>query len=940
MNMNIAPGARVIIRDAEWIVKKTDRTSTDSLALTCVGLSEIVKDKEAIFLTDDELDSCIIIDPAKTALIEDKSPSYRDSILYIESLLRQTPPTDDKLYLGHTAAMDVLPFQLKPAHQALNQSRARILIADAVGLGKTIEAGILLSELIKRGRGKRILVLAVKSMLTQFQKELWARFTIPLTRLDSAKINRIKSEIPSNHNPFYYYDKTIISIDTLKQNTEYSVYLENAYWDIIVIDEAHNVAERGTNSQRSKLAKLLASRSDSLIMLSATPHDGKKESFASLMNKLNPTAIADPENYGKDDIKGLFIRRFKKNIASQVSTSFQERQMIEVHFPATTYEEEVFDYLTKMSFTKLDSRKGGSRLFKTTLEKALFSSPYACLHTTQNRIETLKKKDASFYADDIKQLQEFADLLSNIAPSQFSKYQKLVDLLKGKDSQFRWNSKVTDDRLIIFTERIDTLTYLNENLLKDLNLKENQIAILKGDMSDIDQQAVVEAFGRDQSKIRLLLASDVASEGINLHYLSHKMIHFDIPWSLMVFQQRNGRIDRYGQIHKPQIIYLLTDSINEKIKGDRRILELLIQKEDQAVKNIGDPAALMKVYNVNDEEAITSKAIEDNLSVKEFSKELEITEDNDLLSIWLDDEEEPEPTPIIKMTAKISTLFKDDFSYLKQAVEFLKKEMTIQAEFDETKNIMRFVAPQDLQHRLSYLPKEILPESGEFTLCADRQVIQKEIAQTRKEEHLWPKIQLLWEQHPILEWVNDRVQTAFGRMEAPVITLPSIMGENEIIYLIYGLIPNKKGQPLIQHWMGIRYLGEKFQDVLDFSELLKLTKIDTKKYPNVSTPKDEFVKILPNAIEIARTEMQKIWKKFEDKLDEKLNEEYTALEELRKKHYQQLEFKFSRMSDERRSTKQREIDKIFDEFFEWLDTSMTTENNPYLRIVALFSGAK
>ena len=340
-NSNIAPGTRLIIRDAEWIVKRTDLTSTDSMALSCVGLSEIVKDKEAIFLTDPELDTCTIIDPAETKLVPDDSPSYRNSLLYIESLLRQTPPTDENLYVGHTAAMDVLPFQLQPAYLALQQPRARMLIADAVGLGKTIEVGILLSELIKRGRGKRILVLAVKSMLTQFQKELWARFTIPLVRLDSAKINRIKSDIPTNHNPFYFYDKTIISIDTLKQNTEYSVYLENAYWDIIVIDEAQNVAERGTNSQRAKLARLLASRSDSLIMLSATPHDGKKKSFASLMNKLNPTAIADPSNYGKEENLKPLLERFSESKKVDLNNRFSMIPMTD----------ELFDEINEMKIS-------------------------------------------------------------------------------------------------------------------------------------------------------------------------------------------------------------------------------------------------------------------------------------------------------------------------------------------------------------------------------------------------------------------------------------------------------------------------------------------------------------------------------------------------------------------------------------------------------------
>jgi SNF2 family DNA or RNA helicase len=187
-------------------------------------------------------------------------------------------------------------------------------------LGKTLEAGILVTELIARGRGKRILVLAVKSMLGQFQQEFWNRFSIPLVRLDSVGLQRVRNRIPANHNPFHYFDRSIISIDTLKQDIEYRHYLERAYWDIILIDEAHNVAERSGSSQRAKLARLLATRSDTLIMLSATPHDGKAESFASLMNMLDPTAIANPRDYSREDFrdKGLVIRRFKKDIMAQL----------------------------------------------------------------------------------------------------------------------------------------------------------------------------------------------------------------------------------------------------------------------------------------------------------------------------------------------------------------------------------------------------------------------------------------------------------------------------------------------------------------------------------------------------------------------------------------------------------------------------------------------
>src|SRR5689334_252124 len=169
----LAPGARVEIRSAEWIVRRVDATSTGGYSLLVTGVSEIVRDKEARFLTEIEGKGIKVLDPAETALVPDDSPQFRKAKLYLESLLRQSPPTDTDLWIGHRAAVDDLPFQLDPALQALDQPRQRILMADSTGLGKTVEVGILLSELIKRGRGKRILVVTVKSMMTQFQKEMW-----------------------------------------------------------------------------------------------------------------------------------------------------------------------------------------------------------------------------------------------------------------------------------------------------------------------------------------------------------------------------------------------------------------------------------------------------------------------------------------------------------------------------------------------------------------------------------------------------------------------------------------------------------------------------------------------------------------------------------------------------------------------------------------------
>ncbi len=939
-----APGARIVVRDAEWLVRKVDRTSTGGQSLTVIGISELVKDKEAIFL--DEIDKNIeILDPAQTRLVPDKSSSYQASLLYMESLIRQTPPTDDKLYIGHRGAMDSVPYQLDPAIQALQQPRQRILIADAVGLGKTLACGVLVSELMRRGKGKRILVLAVKSMLTQFQKEMWARFTIPLVRLDSVGIQRVRNRIPTNHNPFYYYDKSIISIDTLKQDAEYRTYLENAYWDIIVIDEAHNVAERGKRiAQRARLAKLLSGRSDTLIMLSATPHDGRARSFASLMNMLDPTAIANPDDYGPEDIKGLFIRRFKKDIQSQVKTAFKEREISKAYCKATPAEEAAFDVFADLKFERLDRRKDAGRLFKTTLEKALLSSPAACLKTIENRIDRLGKEHDPDAAKDVIQLQDLAEEIKRITPEQFSKYQKLLSIVRDRNHGYGWSGDDKKDRLVIFTERIETLRFLHEHLKRDLTLKDKEVEILHGSMPDVDQQRIVEDFGKEEAPVRLLIASDVASEGINLHYLSHRLIHFDIPWSLMVFQQRNGRIDRYGQEQTPYILYLVSQSQNERIKGDMRILELLIRKDEEAVKNIGDPSALMGVYDIDEEEKITAEAIEAGKSDKEFERDLnqKAKETFDPLALLMGTATTPKEKDAENQTRSMPSLYPDDYQYLKEAVMYLKPGRGLQTDFFDNEKQLILTANEDLKHRLKYIfPREIWPDDDAFVLSANRQVIQDEIKRSRKDENAWPRIHYLWQQNPVLEWINDKVVAGFGRHEAPILTLSDVLRPGETTFILSGLIPNRKSHPLVQRWFGVSFQNATFQQIETFESLIKRTGLGKTKFPNRMEALDmePLQKLLPEAVEKARNFMSEERKAFEEVINAKLNDQLRALERLKDKQYRQLELFFvEQRQQSKKEQRKREIDRKFDEFMEWVEDTMTTEDNPFFQVIAVLTG--
>ncbi len=942
----IAPGARVRIRDAEWLVKRTDRTSDGGQVLDVVGLSELVEDQEARFLRELEEDTLEVIDPAETELRQDTSPSFRQAQLYMESMLRKRAPTDEKLHVGHRAAIDQIPYQWKPALQALEQPRQRILIADATGLGKTMEAGILMSELIERGRGKRILVVALKSMMTQLQKEWWSRFTIPLVRLDSRGIQRIRQRIPANQNPFYYYDKTIISIDTLKRGAEYRTYIEDAYWDIVVVDEAQNAAKRGSDeSQRHRLVDQLSNRCDTMIMLSATPHDGSPESFASLMNMLDPTAIANPSDYSRDDIDGLFVRRFKNDIKHQVDSAFLDRDMAICAADSTKQEEAVYDELTRLDFTAIDEDGGGDMLFRTTLEKAMFSSPAACLETVENRIERLEAKEDPIYQNDLQQLRSLASELRKIGPGQFSKYQRLLSLLKDP-SGLDWDGTDPQDRLVLFSERLETLRFLEEHLQRELDLPEGAIQKLHGGLSDVEQQEVVEAFGKDEDDVRLLLASDIAAEGINLHYLCHRLIHFDIPWSLMLFQQRNGRIDRYGQTEAPQIRYMVTTPKNEEIHGDLRILQVLIEKEQQAEANINDPASLMRVYDVEEEEQITADAIESGQSPADFDEDLE-EDETDVMGILLGgDEENGAPDPGEDVADPLS-LYDSEYDYLGAALHHLNEQKGAGLDFDlyDEDDTVRLTGNDEIKERFKRLPDEIWPEDDVFFLSADPDAVQESIVDARKEEHAWPDTQYLWRLHPLSQWADDKVVANFHRNEAPVLTLPTL-GTEETIVLCSGNVPNRRGQSVVNEWVGVRFFKDLEPKVVPFAEVLDETGLGEQRLSNPAPDLDlRFLEALvPPAVDAAREWMQDRRDEKNDQLNEKLNSYLQDLEELQAEHEHQLELKYadsdrpSSIVEPEKQKERRKIERIFDDFFEWAENTMTIEEEAYLQVIAVLTG--
>ncbi len=936
-----APGARVVVRDEEWIVRSVRSATYGGHAVRVAGTSELVRGKDSIFLTG--LDDIQELRPEETELVHDESPRYRRSRLYLESLLRRTPPTDAAVHTGHRAAIRRTDYQLQPAAKALQQLRPRILMADGVGLGKTIEVGILLSELIQRGRGGRILVVALKSILAQFQEELWARFTIPLVRLDSVGVERVQSRVPSSMNPFYYFDRVIISIDTLKKDAKYRRYLEQCHWDVVVVDECQNVAVRKTGgragkSQRARLAQLLARTCDALILTSATPHDGRPESFASLMNLLEPTAVADESEYSSEDVQEYFLRRFKKDVAHQIEEVFPERELELRKEPASPAEEAVFAALSELELETIARGRGGKGiLFRTLLLKAFLSSPAACASTIEKRLghKDMQAPEDSAVRHDRQALEGLLSLVERVRPRDFGKLLRLLAELR----ELGIGRRGSRERVVIFSERIATLRFLEEELAQELGLGEDQIEIFHGSLDDQKQQGLVRSFGTEKSPVRVLLASDVASEGINLHYFCHHMVHFDLPWSLITLEQRNGRIDRFGQRETPRITYLLTVPGDPGLKGDLRVLERLIEKEDNAHKNLGDVAWLMDLHDAEREEERIARGIERGETPEAVIPEQE--RPTDFLALM---RAEPESEPAPEVTEPLR-LYDGDLAYAREAFAEVLDGEPDAVEWHDHLDGFTLRPPEDLARRFDYLPRELQDGRREVKLTVDRQRVMDALEASREEQGRWPEWQLFWQQHPIAEWLDDRVLAGFGSHEAPVVRVARGLEAGDCVMVFEGVVSNHRSQPTIVEWFGVPFADGEAGEVASLADWLEWTGLAAASNPGgglTESLKAELDALRRPAVELAREHMLQLRNERSIELGESLR---TGMRRLARWRGGALELVAAARrasaakgrklrSDQRRRLENREaeVDAVYQARRTWIKEVMRTVPEPYLRL--------
>jgi len=516
------------------------------------------------------------------------------------------------------SGIDIEDYQLDPLARAIQMPRANLLIADDVGLGKTIEAGLVVQEMLLRHRIRSVLVVCPSALQIQWKEQMRDKFGLEFRIVDSDLMKELRRKRGLHVNPWTHFPRLITSIDFLKRERPLRQFREvlpgpgeppyPRRFDLLILDEAHNVAPSGagryaTDSQRTAAIRLLAPHFEHKLFLSATPHNGYPESFSALLELLDNQRFARSVRPSPEQLAAVMVRRLKRDLPPRWDGTprYPERVIEPLEVAYSDEERNAHRALTRYSELRAhnardETERYASEFVLKLLKKRLFSSPQAFALTLDKHLDSLRNaRRAAGHkptpgilkrqieeldedgADDEQAEQSTAEAVASAAalfsPLSAEEDKLLADLLAyaraasvrpdaKADFLMRWLKQelFTDGdwnrrRVIVFTEYRATQKWLQGLLAHHGLAGQGRLMVMYGGMQEDDRERIKAAFQADPgiSPVRILLATDSASEGIDLQNHCSRLIHYEIPWNPNRMEQRNGRIDRHGQ-REPRVL--------------------------------------------------------------------------------------------------------------------------------------------------------------------------------------------------------------------------------------------------------------------------------------------------------------------------------------------------------------------------------------------------
>ncbi len=619
-------GQLVEVRRRKWVVAEVSTGSlvSDSPKNTNALVQLVSVDENCM---GEELQVVWSLEPGARVLERAGLPTLSgvDDPAVLESFLdavrwgAATSADKNLLQSPFRSGISIESYQLDPVVRAINMARVNLLIADDVGLGKTIEAGLVIQELLVRHRARTVLVVCPSSLQLKWQQEMLEKFGLEFRIVDTDYLRAIRREQGIHANPWNSFPRLITSMDWMKSGEALhqikdllpAKFSLPRKFDLLVIDEAHNVAPAmathyAIESQRTSLVRKISPHFEHRIFLSATPHNGYQESFTSLLELLDDQRFARNIMPDERQLQRVMVRRLKTDICDESGKPvFLPREIKALEVAYTDDERKAHELLRRYAKTysatpgtveKAGKAEKGSQFILNLLKKRMFSSPRGFSITLEAHRESLagrgRKKESTDLDDRIlrkaiakldedsssdvgletamnEAVEAAAKVARDLTPEQVEILEQLSHwassaknrpdskaqaILHWIGSHLKTNGEWNDSRVILFTEYRATHSWLME-ILAASGLGGDRVMQLHGALDPEERAKVMAAFQSSPSlsPVRILLATDAASEGIDLQNHCNYLIHVEIPWNPNVMEQRNGRIDRHGQKKTPTI---------------------------------------------------------------------------------------------------------------------------------------------------------------------------------------------------------------------------------------------------------------------------------------------------------------------------------------------------------------------------------------------------